>query len=292
MQRRPFKQVDVFTREPFLGNPVAVVLQADGLSAAQMQHVARWTNLSETAFVLTPSDPHAHYRVRMFTPGAELPFAGHPTIGTAHALLEAGLVQADDGALVQECGAGLVRLEITRHAIADRWIAFDLPQPRVSVLADAQVEELESLLGAPVLRTMRPRMIDVGARWIVAQLEGPEAVLALRPDLQRLAAHDARAGVTGVTVFGEHPPGSAARLEVRSFAPAQGIPEDPVCGSGNGCVAVFVRETSQLSHLGSDFLVAQGSVLGRAGRLRLRIEPQRVQVGGMAVTCIDGTIVT
>jgi PhzF family phenazine biosynthesis protein len=290
MQRRPFKQVDVFTREPFLGNPVAVVLQADGLSAAQMQHMARWTNLSETVFVLAPGDAQAHYRVRMFTPGAEIPFAGHPTIGAAHALLEAGLVHADDGVLVQECGAGLVRLEITRHAVADRWIAFDLPQPKIALLDDAQVEEIESLLGAPVLRAMRPRVIDVGARWIVAQLEGPEAVLALRPDLQRLAAHDARAGVTGVTVFGEHPPGAAARLEVRSFAPSQGIPEDPVCGSGNGCVAVFVRETSQLSHLGSDFLVAQGSALGRAGRLRLRIEPQRVQVAGMAVTCIDGTI--
>lgn len=292
MHRRPLKQVDVFTREPFLGNPVAVVLQADGLSTEQMQHIARWTNLSETAFVLTSGNAQAHYRVRMFAPGAELPFAGHPTIGTAHALLEAGLVQDDDGVLVQECGAGLVRLEVTRHAVADRWISFDLPQPEVGTLDDAQVEEVESLLGAPVLRTMRPRMIDVGARWIVAQLEGPEAVLALRPDLPRMAVHHARAGVTGITVFGEHPPGSAARLEVRSFAPAQGIPEDPVCGSGNGCVAVFVRETGQLSRLGSDFLVAQGSAVGRAGRLRLRIEPQRVQVGGMAVTCIDGTIVT
>lgn len=290
MQRRAFKQVDVFTREPFLGNPVAVVLGADGLEAAQMQHIARWTNLSETVFVLTPSDAQADYRVRMFTPGAELPFAGHPTIGTAHALLEAGLVEATNGVLIQQCAAGLVRLEITRHAVTDRWIAFDLPQPRVTPLEDAQVDELESLLGAPVLRAARPRVIDVGARWIVAQLEGPEAVLALRPDLQRLALHDARAGVTGVTVYGEYPPGAAARLEVRSFAPSQGIPEDPVCGSGNGCVAVFVRDTGQLSHLGSDFLVAQGAALGRAGRLRLRIEGQRVQVAGMAVTCIDGAI--
>ena len=290
MQRRPFKQVDVFTREPFQGNPVAVVLQADGLTPAQMQHIARWTNLSETVFVLQPTDAQAHYRVRIFTPGAELPFAGHPTIGAAHALLEAGLVEAVDGALVQQCGAGLVKLEITRHAVADRWIAFELPQPRLTMLDDAQVDELESLFGAPVQRAARPRVIDVGARWIVAQLEGPEAVLALRPDLQRLAAHDARAAVTGVTVFGEYPPGAAARLEVRSFAPAQGIPEDPVCGSGNGCVAVFVRETGQLSHLGSDFLVAQGAALGRAGRLRLRIEPGRVRVGGMAVTCIDGGI--
>lgn len=286
----PFKQVDVFTKVPFFGNPVAVVLDGSALDSAQMQRIANRTNLSETTFVLPPTQAGADYRVRIFTPGSELPFAGHPTIGTAHALLEAGRVAARDGKLVQECGAGLVELAIGVDEDGTRVISFDLPRPRVTELSDAQIDELQAILGAPVVSAARPRLIDVGARWIVAQLPDAEAVINVRPDLGRMKIQDVHAGATGVVLFGAHAPGQSARIEVRAFAPSCGVSEDPVCGSGNGCVAVFIRETGQVERFGDTFLSSQGRVVGRAGSLRIAITPARIQVGGAAVTCVDGVL--
>ena len=289
MHSTPFKQVDVFTQQPFLGNPVAVILQAQGLSDEEMQRIARWTNLSETTFVLPATQPGADYRLRIFTPGGELPFAGHPTIGSAHALLESGAVAARDGVLVQECGAGLVRLQVEPGEGGAPWIAFELPQPQVTPLDEAQVAELESILGQRVRRgEAAPRLIDVGARWVVAQLEDARAVLACRPDFARMKRQDLQDHATGVTIFGEHATGAAARIEVRSFAPACGIEEDPVCGSGNGCVAVFIRDSGQAPHFGRNYLAAQGALLGRAGRVRVSVEAQRIRVAGQAVTCSEG----
>lgn len=290
MRNVPFKQVDVFTRVPFKGNPVAVVLQAEGLSSEEMQRIAHWTNLSETTFVLPASSPAADYRVRIFTPASELPFAGHPTIGTAHALLEAGVIAPRDGLLVQECAAGLVRLEVSHDQDGQRWIAFDLPQPTITPLSDAEADELEAILGCAVSREARPRLIDVGARWIVAQLDSAEAVLACRPDMARMKLIEQKPQETGVTVFGAYPVGQPARIEVRSFAPACGIDEDPVCGSGNGCVAAFIRDSGQVAQFGSAYLAAQGSAIGRAGLLRIAIDQANIGVAGMAVTCIDGRI--
>lgn len=290
MPSTPFKQVDVFTRTPFKGNPVAVVLRADGLNSGQMQQIANWTNLSETTFVLPATSPEADYRVRIFTPGSELPFAGHPTIGTAHALLEAGSIEPRDGTLVQECQAGLVKLQVTHDRDGARWIAFDLPQPRITPLTGAKIDELETILGSAVRRDADPRLIDVGPRWVVAQLASAEAVLGSRPDLARMRERDQATGATGVVIFGEHPPGADGRIEVRAFAPASGVQEDPVCGSGNGCVAAFIRDSGQTERFGSEFVSSQGKVLGRAGRLRIAIGPERIQVGGMAVTCVDGQL--
>jgi PhzF family phenazine biosynthesis protein len=290
MRTSPFKQVDVFTGVPFKGNPVAVVLRADGLTQDQMQQIANWTNLSETTFVLPATHPQADYRVRIFTPASELPFAGHPTIGTAHALLEAGSIEPRDAALVQECKAGLVQLRVERDQNGGRWISFDLPRPAITALTDGEIDELESILGSAISRDARPRLIDVGPRWTVAQLSSAQAVLASRPDLSRLHERDKRARATGLVIFGEHEPGAAARIEVRAFAPASGVNEDPVCGSGNGCVAAFVRESGQTSRFGNQFVSSQGMVLGRAGLLRIEIGNERIQVGGMAVTCIDGEI--
>lgn len=284
----PFKQVDVFTKTPFKGNPVAVVLQAESLSSAQMQQIAHWTNLSETTFVLPATSAAADYRVRIFTPASELPFAGHPTIGTAHALLEAGVIAPRDGLLVQECAAGLVQLEVSQDGDGERWITFDLPQPAITALDDAEVDELEATLGCALSRKARPRLIDVGARWIVAQLDNAAAVLACQPDMARMKRIEQKPQETGVTIFGEHAPGAPARIEVRSFAPACGIDEDPVCGSGNGCVAAFIRDSGQTTHFGSEYLAAQGAAIGRAGLLRIAIDDARIRVGGMAVTCIDG----
>jgi PhzF family phenazine biosynthesis protein len=288
MARLPFKTVDVFTAVPFMGNPLAVVFDADGLSTAQMQRIANWTNLSETTFVLRATQPGADYRVRIFTPGAELPFAGHPTIGTAHALLEADRIAPRDGALVQECAAGLVALTVRHAEDGARWLAFELPAPAITPLDAADADDIAQVLGTPLALGTRPCLVDAGPRWVVAQLPDAAAVLAAAPDLQRMKANDLRDGHTGVLVFGPHAAGSKARIEVRAFAPAHGVPEDPVCGSGNGAVAAYLRHTGQLDTFGRDFLASQGAALGRAGFVRLTIDTSLIRVGGNAVTCVDG----
>ncbi|MCO5118255.1 MAG: PhzF family phenazine biosynthesis protein [Burkholderiaceae bacterium] len=290
MRKLAFRQVDVFTSVPFRGNPVAVVLDAAGLDTAQMQRIANWTNLSETTFVVPKTAAEADYQVRIFTPGSELPFAGHPTIGTAHALLEAGLVTAHEGRLVQECGTGLVRLEVGSDASPGRSISFELPAPRISPLTDAQAAELGSILGTTLASATRPRLVDVGPRWVVAQLPDAAAVLAAMPDLERMKAHDLALGATGVVIFGAQEPGTQSAVEVRAFAPSCGVNEDPVCGSGNGCMAAFVRDTGQVGRFGSSFVASQGRLVGRDGLVRIAVEPDRIRVGGAAVTCIEGTI--
>lgn len=290
MARLPIKTVDVFTTVPFKGNPVAVVLDATGLSTGQMQQIASWTNLSETTFVLPPTAPGADYRVRIFTPGAELPFAGHPTIGTAHALLEAGIVQARDGVLMQQCGAGLVRLSVDAAGQGAPWISFELPTPSLTALEAREVEQLESILGADLEVNVVPYLVDVGARWVIAQLTSARAVLACEPELQRMKAQDVKGRHTGVVIFGAHDPGGEAGIEVRAFAPAHGVNEDPVCGSGTGAVAAYLRHTRQLNTFGSELLATQGEMVGRAGLLRLSISDEVIRVGGHALTCIDGTL--
>jgi len=285
MHPLPFKQVDVFTSVRFKGNPVAVVLEGDGLSGEQMQQIAHWTNLSETTFVLAPTVPGADYHVRIFTPGSELPFAGHPTIGTAHALLEAGRVRASAGKLVQQCKAGLIAVQVDDTA-AERTIAFTLPQAKLTALPATELAELASLLGAQPVR--EPLLVDVGPRWVLVQLADARAVLAAAPDLARMKALDAAGRRTGIVLYGRYPDGSAADIEMRAFAPAHGISEDPVCGSGAGCLGAYLRHTGQV--LDADLLLSQGQVVGRAGRIRLGVHPDAVTVGGHAVTCIDGAI--
>ena len=283
-----FRQVDVFTTRPFTGNPVAVVMEARALSTEQMQSIARWTNLSETTFVLPPKHPQADYRVRIFTPQSELPFAGHPTIGTAHALLEAQCITPHDGKLVQECGAGLIPLQVMPDAERTR-IALELPPLTVTPIGSDCIERLEQLLGCPLDCTYPPALIDVGPRWIVAQSRDPHAVLASQPNFAELGEHNRLLNATGVTLFSfyEEEP---ERLEVRSFAPACGVNEDPVCGSGNGAVAAFIR------HYGIDIpedgtlRATQGQCIGRDGHLFLAIAKETISVGGYAVTCISGTI--
>lgn len=290
MTKLPFKQVDVFTQRPYQGNPVAVVLQGESLQPAQMQRIAHWTNLSETTFVLPPSDPAADYAVRIFTPQAELPFAGHPTLGTAHALLEAGRVRVRDGGLVQQCGAGLVRLQIEGEVPGERWITLDMPSPTCAPLDPEPQQELAAILGQPWLATTTPLCVDVGPRWVVAQLTDADAVLALQPDLGRMARLNAGLQHTGVLVFGAYPAGRGAHFEVRAFAPAHGIAEDPVCGSGNGALGAFLRQHRACAQGAAELLNRQGAALGRDGWIRLRIADDAIQVGGQCVTCIDGTL--
>jgi PhzF family phenazine biosynthesis protein len=285
-----FKQVDVFTGKPFAGNPVAVILDADALDGATMQRIANWTNLSETTFVLKPRQAGADYRVRIFTPREELPFAGHPTLGTAHAVLDAGVATAREGRLVQECNVGLVNLASSGTG-AERVLTLELPPATPRALAPADLEELSAVLGVPVAPAPAPCLIDVGPRWIVTRLHDAAAVTALRPDLARMAALETRLGATGITVFGLYPPGGPAAIEVRSFAPSGGINEDPVCGSGNGCVAVFARDGGLLDALGHRYVASQGGQVGRAGRVQVEIDGHGiVRLGGQCVTCVDGVL--
>lgn len=272
---RRFKQVDVFTDRPFLGNPVAVVLDADGLDTAQMQRIAGWTNLSETTFVL-PSTV-ADYRLRIFTPRQELPFAGHPTIGSAHAVVEAGIVPRKPN-LVQECGAGLIQLTLEDQSLFLRG-----PQPKIMV-----VEKVGSSIGvslqpeAPLLR------VDVGPVWLVGEMRDAAALAALEPDMGALGEWTDSLHATGLTVFAPSEE-SKSGIHVRSFAPAHGIPEDPVCGSGNLSVAAYLRHNAD-RRFGDAYVARQGMQLGRDGRVSVRISKDNLQIGGRAVTCVDGML--
>ena len=277
-----FKQVDVFTRTPFSGNPVAVVLEAQGLGGEDMQRIAAWTNLSETTFVLPPSCAAADYRLRIFTPRAELPFAGHPTIGSAHAVLEAGIVKAKDGRLRQECGAGILGLRVDGETL---WL--EAPPATDTPLGEADFAVLEEALKAKIQGS--PCVINVGPRWLVAELADAGAVGALVPDMQSLAGLSDKLSIGGVTVYGAASDGHSA-IHVRSFAPAHGIAEDPVCGSGNISVAAYLAKTGQTRRFGECYTARQGMQLGRDGRVSIRVETGKIYLGGSAVTCIDGTL--
>lgn len=272
MSALPFKQVDVFTAKPFFGNPVAVVIGAEGLESAAMQRIAGWTNLSETTFLLAPTVAGASYRLRIFTPRQELPFAGHPTIGSAHAALESGFAKAVDGKLKQECGAGVLDLEVE-----DGRIFVTAPQPKLRPVE------------AALFGNARAMRVDVGPVWVVVDLGVADAVDALDPDMPAIEELSHALQATGVTVFGRTGE-SFAPIHVRSFAPAHGVPEDPVCGSGNISVAAFLRETGLLKEFGERYTARQGMQVGRDGKVQVRVTVHAIQVGGEAVTCVDGTI--
>ncbi|HEX6154787.1 MAG TPA: PhzF family phenazine biosynthesis protein [Burkholderiales bacterium] len=265
-----FKQVDVFTAKPFLGNPVAVVIGAEALDGAQMQRIANWTNLSETTFLLKSSK--ADYRLRIFTPRHELPFAGHPTIGSAHAALEAGFVSRKTR-LVQECGAGLIELSVED----DGRIFLKGPAPKIERL-EKTIPSVPLKLSSPILK------VDVGPAWVVGEMSDARALAALSPDMTSLAQWSLSLGVTGATVFAASGETGSA-IHVRSFAPAHGIPEDPVCGTGNLSVAAFVEK-----RFGPEYVARQGMQMGRDGRVFVRVGSAGVYLGGHAVTCVEGTL--
>ncbi len=288
---RSFKQVDVFTQHAFVGNPVAVVLDAEGLSGDQMLQIARWTNLSETTFVLPPEDPEADYKVRIFTPAAELPFAGHPTIGTCHAWLEAGGQPATSGAVVQECGVGLVRL---RHH--NGRLGFAAP----ALIRSGPVDEQDLAQVCEVLRVNRDKIVgaqwaDNGPGWLAVELASAEEVLALEPDFGAVDAYDVGVvgphpvGVVGkVGAFGVSSDDVGVAIEVRAFFRAGGVAaEDPVTGSLNASLAQWLLAEGKLT---APYIAAQGTAMGRAGRVYIDQDDNDIWVSGDAVTCIDGTI--
>ena len=288
--KRSYKVVDVFTPRPLLGNPVAVVLDAEGLDTETMQAIAGWTNLSETTFALPPTTADADYRLRIFTPRSELPFAGHPTLGSAHAILEAGRVTPRQGGrLVQECGIGLIELTVGEQGGQHR-LTFGLPPAKMAPLSAADIAEMEHILKRKVDIKTAPAIVNVGPVWVIAQMTDAASVLDLQPDFARLAAFERRLGVTGLTVFGNHEHGDAA-IEVRTFAPSCGVEEDPVCGSGNGSVAAFHWARGLLPSGGGDYVAAQGRCVGRDGRVSVHVDASgKVFVGGACVTCVEGSL--
>ncbi|MBB6405447.1 PhzF family phenazine biosynthesis protein [Arthrobacter sp. AZCC_0090] len=276
LRTRPFSQVDVFTDMPYRGNPLAVVVDAEGLTTDQMQHFANWTNLSETTFLLPPRDPAADYRVRIFTGSEEFPFAGHPTLGSAHAWLEAGGVPKQAGVLVQECGAGLVKVKHDGGRLA-----FAAPPlTRFGPVDAATLEQLAAGLRLPRTALLDASWLVNGPQWIGVLLESGEQVLGLEPDLAAL-------GDLKVGVIGPHEPGAGVDFEVRTFIPGDAMVEDPVTGSFNAGAAQWLMGSGRAPE---QYVAAQGTVLGRAGRIHVKQQDGDVWVGGNTVTCIQGTV--
>jgi len=270
---RPFAQIDVFTDEPYRGNPVAVVLNGQGVPGDEMQRVANWTNLSETTFVVPPTEPGADYHVRIFTPVAELPFAGHPTLGTCHAWLEAGGAPSGGGEIVQECGVGLVRI---RHG-ADGRLAFAAPPLIRSGPAEEDViAEACAALGVARDAVRAAEWVDNGPGWVALLLPDAEAVLAATPGSSEL----------DIGLVGLHADGTP---EVRAFFPTNGaLREDPVTGSLNASLALWLIGSGRLD---APYVARQGTVLGRAGRVHVdRDADGTTWIGGDTVTCMSGTI--
>ncbi len=276
MSRFAFMQVDVFTATALRGNPLAVVHGADALDDERMQAFARWTNLSETTFLLQPTEPSADYRVRIFTPGGELPFAGHPTLGSCHAWREQGGRPKVPGQVVQQCGVGPVRIKLDTAGAA-----FAAPP-----LARAEVgaEELDAVLAA--LGTDRSRLVAAqflknGPNWLSLELDSAATVLALEPDAARMKRF------ASVGVGGAHPAGSECAFEVRGFVGRPSLYEDPVTGSLNAGLGEWLIGSGRAPER---YLAAQGTRLARAGRVRIAREGATIWVGGDTVTCIRGDV--
>jgi PhzF family phenazine biosynthesis protein len=272
---RQFREVDVFTDVPYRGNPLAVVLGADGLTTEQMQRFANWTNLSETTFVLEPNASEADYRVRIFTPSQELPFAGHPTLGTCHAWLEAGGAPRVRGMMIQQCEAGLVTVSADEDGLK-----FGAPP----LIRSGPVDEPLARHIAEILGIRRDEIVDVqwadnGPGWIAVLLASADAVLAVKP-----GPTDLDLGIAGA-----YPPGGPAAFEVRAFVPKNGsTDEDPVTGSLNASLAQWLINTGRAD---PPYVVRQGTALGRRGLVRISTDADgQVWVGGGTITCVSGTV--
>ncbi|MFF7470280.1 PhzF family phenazine biosynthesis isomerase [Streptomyces sp. NPDC008092] len=276
-RNRPFVQVDVFSTSPYRGNPVAVVLDGADLADEEMQLVARWTNLSETTFVVAPTVAGADYRLRIFTPDGELPFAGHPTLGSARAWLDGGGVPRHADRIVQECGAGLVTVRRGEGVLS-----FAAPPlVRDGALDDEYLERIVGAFGIGRERVLAHQWVDNGPGWAVLRLATAEEVLALEPDLSRIP--DAMVGAIGA-----YPEGSPYDFEMRTFAPRCGVPEDPACGSMNAGVGLWLTATGAAP---AAYRVSQGARVGRAATIEVGADADgTVWVSGATTVCVRGTI--
>jgi PhzF family phenazine biosynthesis protein len=273
---RRFHQLDVFSAQPLKGNPLAVVHAAQGLTDDTMAAFARWTNLSETTFLLPPLDPAADYRVRIFTPQQELPFAGHPTLGSCHAWLAAGGAPRDSDVVVQECGVGLVR--IRRQAARLSFAA--PPLRRTGPLAPELLARIVSCLGVPGHDVLHHQWVDNGPGWCAVMLRSATQVLALKPDWSGLG--DVKLGVVAA-----QPAGHETQFEVRAFVPGLGVTEDPVTGSLNASLAQWLIGAGLAP---GAYVAAQGTALQRAGRVFVEQLGDTIWIGGDVVVCVEGSV--
>lgn len=281
---RDYLQLDVFARAAGRGNPLGVVLDAAGLDGAAMQALAAWLDLSETTFVLPPTQPGADYRVRIFTPRQELPFAGHPSVGTAHAVLERGLARPRDGRIVQECGAGLLPVRVELLA-SGRLLHVRAPRA-VERAGDAR-DAVASLRTAG-FGSLRPALIDNGPRWWCIELADEATVRALRPALDAMAEATRASGAVGVAVYARCA-GQPYALVVRAFVPADGIAEDPVTGSANAAIAAWLQVNDRLPS--RSYIASQGREVGRDGIVHCAVDADgEAWIGGETQTVIEGRL--
>lgn len=296
MTARLFQQIDVFSNQPFMGNPLALVHDAQDMSDAEMASMARWTNLSETAFLLPPTHPDADYRVRIWTPRMELPFAGHPTLGSCHGWLTRNVAPRQPDVIVQECAIGRVRIRRDK----DRLAFAAPPLLKTGPIEPARLDGVIKALGLRTTQVLDHQIIDNGPGWIGLILDNAQSVLAITPDPVALAPY--KVGVIGACDTREmnsDPLAPAAAFEVRAFAPAGGILEDPVTGSLNaGLASWMIAEgivTRMLpaeapSHPNLAYVVSQGTCLGRRGRLFIEQAGQDIWIGGHTLTTIEGSL--
>ena len=283
---RRFAQLDVFADRPGAGNPLAVVLDSDGIDGESMQAFAAWTNLSETTFLLPPTRPEASYRVRIFTPRQELPFAGHPSVGSAHAALDSGLCQPRDGHLVQECGAGLLPMRVEGEGAARRIFVRAPIGRKVALTPDQQA--WSGVLDGLQLGSMPAVLIDNGPHWWIVELADEAAVRALSPDMSAIERLTSATGSVGVAFY-SHADAPGYQMVVRAFCPASGIAEDPVTGSANAAIGSWLQQNDMLR--ARRYVASQGREIGRDGQVYVEVDNLRnVWIGGQTQTVVDGTL--
>lgn len=293
--RKDILQVDAFARRPLFGNPAAVVFDADDLSGATMQKIAQEMNLSETVFICRPRDANADYRARIFTPLSELPFAGHPTIAAAHAVLERFPEQEAPSVLRQECGIGVVPVEVLEADEGGRILRMTQAPPEFrdvglspSVVAAMLGCREDAVAASPI------QVVSTGVPWLIVPLVQVATLSRLVPDQLLIARKCAGMGAAGVTAFAQHDAGMPVRLRARTFAPGEGVAEDPVCGSGNGAIAAYVARHLDTTEVVGAYRAEQGIEIGRDGTVHLSWkregETLEIKVGGQAVTVLRGKL--
>ncbi len=290
--RSRYLQLDVFPARPGGGNPLGVVLDAADWSSERMQRCANWTGLVETTFVLPPTRPGASYRLRIFTPEREIPFAGHPTIGSAHAVLETGFAQARAGRLVQECGAGLLPIEVEGDGDARR-LYVRAPAARALAIDAAHAARLREVLAGTRAGALPPAFVEGGRRWWVAEFADEEGLRSWRPDHHAIAELARASDSLGLCAFARAKADTGHELVVRAFPAGVGIVEDPASGAANGLVAAWIALSEPEGALARGYRVSQGREIGRDAEILIRIEagdPPIVHVGGRTHTVVEGTL--
>lgn len=284
-----YLQLDVFARTTGGGNPLGVVIDADGWSAEQMQSFARWTNLVETTFLLPTTDPSASYRVRIFTPTSEIRFAGHPTIGSAHAVLECGIAEPTQGLLVQECAAGLLPIRVEGQP-GQQELFVQSPAARVLSTGADDENGLRSLLADVALGRLPPAFVEGGRRWWLAELEDDAELRAWQPDHVLIGALAAATDSMGLCVFARCASSGDHELVVRAFPAGVGIVEDPASGAANGLIAAYIAGAEPEGSLAHGYRVSQGREIGRDATIKVEFRDGAIWIGGRTNTIVSGRV--